>query len=612
MSTSKALLHGDGLLRALTETALEVQRARFVDELLAAAGAGLEKLGVDVAIISMDESGYWLRYLSQRPYLAEVRALVMPGERQILTGGGFRTVTATEEPVRLTDFRNLVASYRTSAGTVNEAFPELLAQVPNVGAVAPLHVRRSQWGALVLMHDELRDDDLAILRLFALQLGSAIEVSDGFERLERRTAELDLVHELAVSGPRTDSREMCRRALDTVCKSTQSDCGMLHRFDVESSDFVLVGDAYGYQGKLVELYARFRIDPENPLARAPLAVATNELPLGADLVRGEGLAHIAIIPLVIEGKPVGLLSLARRKDVAYGENDVRSAEILGVQMASLLERARLYDEANRLYRDLKTSYDELARTQQELVRHERLAALGELAAVMAHEVRNPLGVIFNSLTTLKRLLRPTGDAEMLLNMVGEEADRLNRIVGDLLDFVRPYELVKKPMAVEPIIASAVDAAAQSTLNANVRVLTEFPKELPPFPLDAHLLKQALVNLIVNAAWAMLRGGTVTLRAEVESQGGVPWLTVRVRDEGVGLTQRATAKMFQPFFTTKATGTGLGLAVVKRIVDAHLGEVTAKANEDGEGTTFTVRFPPTTETRSGALTPPRPSPAIRRG
>ena len=179
-------------------------------------------------------------------------------------------------------------------------------------------------------------------------------------------------------------------------------------------------------------------------------------------------------------------------------------------------------------------------------------------------------------------------------------------------FVRPYELVKKPMAVEPIIASAVDTAAQSTLHSSVRVLTEFPRELPAFPLDAHLLKQALVNLIVNAAQAMPRGGTVTVRATVEPVGGVPWLCVRVQDQGVGLTQRAAEKMFQPFFTTKATGTGLGLAVVKRIVDSHLGEVTARANDEGEGTTFTVRFPPTTETRSGSLTPPRPSPAFRNG
>ena len=611
MSTSKALLHGDGLLRALTETALEVQRARFVSELFTAAGMGLEKLGFEVAILSMDESGYGVRYYTPRPHLTRIKKVLMPGDRQEPgVAGEFRLLTAREEPVLLADLRGLLRNYHQLGG--RPVVDADLAEVPLIGAVAPLHVRQSQWGALVLMHDELREEDLAIIRLFALQLGSAIEVSEGFEQLERRTAELDLVHELAISGPRADSRALCRRALETVCRTSESDSGMLHRFDVDTGDFVMVGDAFGYQGRLVDEYRRFRIDPENPLARAPLAVATKDLPFDAELVVAEGLLHIAVVPLSIEGKPVGLLSLARKRDVPYGEHDIRSAEILGVQMASQLERARLYDEANRLYGDLKTSYDELARTQQELVRHERLAALGELAAVMAHEVRNPLGVIFNSLTTLKRLLRPTGDSEMLLNMVGEEADRLNRIVGDLLDFVRPYELVKKPMAVEPIIASAVDAAAQSTLHSSVRVLTEFPRELPAFPLDAHLLKQALVNLIVNAAQAMPRGGTVTVRATVEPVAGVPWLTVRVQDEGVGLTQRAAEKMFQPFFTTKATGTGLGLAVVKRIVDAHLGEVTARANDVGEGTTFTVRFPPTTETRSGALTPPRPSPAIRRG
>lgn len=611
MSVSKGLLHGDGLLTLLTETALEVQRARFVSDLLPAAGSGLEKSGFAVAVISMDEGGYWIRYLTPSPALLALKASLLPADRQDLgPAGEFRAVTASEQPALLPGLREAIRGYHQFNGM--EADEAQLAAVPNVGALAPLHVRRSQWGALVLMHDDLREEDLASIRLFALQLGSAIEVSEGFEQLERRTAELDLVHELAISGPRADSRALCRRALETVCGTSTSECGMLHRYDVESSEYVLVGDAWGYDGPLVEMYRRFRIDPENPLARAPLAVAAKDLPVGSEAVVAEGLAHLAVVPLSIEGKPVGLLSLGRRRDAPYKDHDIRSAEILGVQMASQLERARLYDEANRLYGDLKTSYDELARTQQELVRHERLAALGELAAVMAHEVRNPLGVIFNSLTTLKRLLRPTGDSEMLLNMVGEEADRLNRIVGDLLDFVRPYELVKKPMAVEPIIASAVDAAAQSTLHSSVRVLTEFPRELPAFPLDAHLLKQALVNLIVNAAQAMPRGGTVTVRATVEPVGGVPWLTVRVQDEGVGLSQRAAEKMFQPFFTTKATGTGLGLAVVKRIVDAHLGEVTARANDEGEGTTFTVRFPPTTETRSGSLTPPRPSPAFRNG
>ncbi len=611
MSTSKALLHGDGLLTALTEAALEVQRTRLMSELLPAAGQALERFGFEVAIIALDASGYAIRYVSAKPHHQVLRASLVPGDRQpIRTGGAFLSATTQKIPVLVPHFRQVIRAYGQAQGRPVPA--EALLQTPDVGVVAALQVRQSQWGALVLMHDDVGEADLASLRLFALQLGSAIEVCEGLEQLERRRAELDLVHELAVSGPRADLRALCRRALETVCRTTESDCGMLHRFDVESSEYHLVGDAFGYEGPLVEIYRRFRIDHENPLARAPLAMAAKSLPHGSDVLIAEGLMHMAIVPLAIEGRPVGLLSLARKREVAYAEHDIRSAEILGVQMASQLERARLYDEANRLYGDLKTSYDELARTQQELVRHERLAALGELAAVMAHEVRNPLGVIFNSLTTLKRLLRPTGDSEMLLNMVGEEADRLNRIVGDLLDFVRPYELVKKPMAVEPIIASAVDAAAQSTLHSSVRVLTEFPRELPAFPLDAHLLKQALVNLIVNAAQAMPRGGTVTVRATVEQVNGVPWLTVRVQDQGVGLTQRAAEKMFQPFFTTKATGTGLGLAVVKRIVDAHMGEITARRNDEGEGTTFTVRFPPTTETRSGALTPPRPSPAIRNG
>ena len=609
MSSSKALLHGDGLLRALTQTALDVQRARLLPELLMAAGHGLEKVGFELAIVSLDESGYWVRYLTARPYLHTLKATLIPDDRHAMAPSGrFGTMTTTEAPLLLPGLRDAIRAYQSDTA-VDEG---QLAQVPNVAVVAPLHVRRSQWGGLVLMHDELKEIDLASIQLFALQLGSAIEVCDSFEQLERRKAELNLVHELAVSGPRADLHVLCRRALETVCRSAESDSGMLHRYDVESGEFVMVGDAWGYEGRLVDEYRRFRLDPENPLAHAPFSGATKDLPYGAALVLSEGLVHMAVVPLRIEGKPVGLLSLARKRNVPYSETDIRSAEILGVQMASQLERARLYDEAGRLYLNLKASYDELARTQQELVRHERLAALGELAAVMAHEVRNPLGVIFNSLTTLKRLLRPTGDSEMLLNMVGEEADRLNRIVGDLLDFVRPYELVKKPTAVEPIIASAVDAAAQSSLHSSVRVLTEFPRELPPFPLDAHLLKQALVNLIVNAAQAMPRGGTVTVRATVEPVGGAPWLTVRVQDEGVGLSQRAAEKMFQPFFTTKATGTGLGLAVVKRIVDAHLGEVTARANDDGEGTTFTVRFPPTHETRSGALTPPRPSPAFRNG
>lgn len=605
MSQSKALLHGPELLAALTETAVEVQRCQALDEALAVAAKGFEAFGAGVAVVSMAGATGRLRYLTSRPDLERLKKHTLGSQDELPLMPAFNAEST--EPKVVDGLRRQLEQFfeLTGAGPMAE-----VASLADRLIVSSLRTRAGPWGALVVMHDDLRQEDVVAFRLFALQLGSAIEICEGLERLERRIEELNLVHELAVAGPRADSRELCRRALEMVCMTSESEVGGLHRYDNETGEYVLVGDMHGYTGPLVEMYKRFKIPASNPIDRKPIALPSGQLPAGSTEVLAEGLLHFAIVPLQIEGKAVGLLSLARRRDVPYARSALRSAEILGVQMASLLERARLYDESNRLYGDLKMSYDQLERAQQELVRHERLAALGELAAVMAHEVRNPLGVIFNSLTTLKRLLRPTGDAEMLLNMVGEEADRLNRIVGDLLDFVRPYELVKKQIAVEPVIRGAVDAATQSSIQSNVRVVTEFPRELPPFPLDAHLLKQALVNLIVNAAQAMPKGGTVTVRAQVEVEPGGPWLVLRVRDEGVGLSERASAKMFQPFFTTKATGTGLGLAVVKRIVDAHLGEVTARPNEEGQGTTFVVRFPPTTETRSGALTPPRPSAAVR--
>jgi signal transduction histidine kinase len=591
----------DGLLRAVTEIALEVQRADSVADMLTVAGAGLEGLGFDVAVLALVAGKAALPYLSKRePLLTLARLLDLERQAAVLLPS-VKEARTREEAALLADLPAAVQTWLQLLGTTAD-LGGLAAQLRKRAVVAPLNVGERAWGTIVFMHDLVDEADLRVLSLFALQLGSAIDLADHFTQLELRTSELDLVHQLAVAGPRTDTHALCSRALELICRTTHSDAALLHRFDAATGEYEMVGDAFGYRGPLVEEYRRFVMPPER-LGREPLASRVSELPVGRDSVTAAGFAHLAMIPMMTEGQPMGTVTMARQADVAYSPQELRIAEILGVQTSAFLERARLYEEASRLYRDLKKSYDELARTQAELVRHERLAALGELAAVMAHEVRNPLGVIFNSLTTLKRLIKPTGDADMLLNMVGEEADRLNRIVGDLLDFVRPYELVKKPIAIEPVVVSAVDAASQALATSNVKVVTEFSAELPPFPADSHMLKQAMVNLVVNALQAMPRGGTVNVKVSMERRPDGAWLRIDVCDEGVGLSPRAAEKMFQPFFTTKATGTGLGLAVVKRIVDGHFGEVVATPNGGGKGTTFTVRLPPSSEREAGGMTPP---------
>ncbi len=601
---ANAFLHPQELLQALTEIALEMQQTRGVEEVLRIAGAGLAGIGFRLLVAQVDGRRYALRYTSQLGAFGDTldaAGLGVGQWRDLSEAGPIHLVLQAQQATYVPDMAPLARA--ALAGKVDTAaFPALDAFTrERWGTVlAPLTVQGRSWGAVGYLHAELGPENLDALKLFSLQLGTAIDVAESLERLERRTAELALVHRLTVAGPRADTRALTSQALEAVCRTTQSDAAVLHRRVAETGDYVLVGDAWGYSGPLVDAYRTLpRLD--RPL-RAPRAFTPEDFGPRGEAVRAEGFQQLAMVPLSIEGESVGQLTLARRGAAPYGPAEHRSAEILGVQMAAFLERARLYD-------DLKRSYDELARAQAELVRHERLAALGELAAVMAHEVRNPLGVIFNSLTTLKRLLRPTGDAEMLLSIVGEEAERLNRIVSDLLDFVRPYELAKKPIALEPVVAGAVDSALKSIGAQPVQVVTELPDELPPFPVDAQLLRQALVNLLINAAQAMPRGGTVTVRAAVERRGGAPWLVVEVRDEGVGIAAKAAEKIFQPFFTTKATGTGLGLAVVKRIVEAHLGEVAARPNEGAPGSTFVVRLPGA-EGREGLVTPPRPSPAAR--
>lgn len=573
-SAPQPSLHADGLSRALTQVALEVQKARRVSDVLAVSGARLEALGFDVAVLVLDGDGLELRHVSA-PALAAALDLSKAGELRL--GPGWAP---------LADGRALVSDSLRTAGPhcvapLLRVPPEQLEAVLKThAAVVSLSVGGAPWGVVVYMRDGLSGADGAALEAFTLHLGAALDVAGAFEQLDRRNTELELVHQLAVAEPESDIGALTQRALAALCRITQSNAGTLHRFVEAEGVFDLVGEPYGYSGPALGRYRRFA--PRSDMLRTAQAVDVREQPAYREVL-GDHFRHVAVIPFGGEGRHVGLLSLARVVDEPYGDSDLYSSEVLGQQVMVQLERTRLYG-------DLKRSYDELARAQAELVRHERLAALGELAAVMAHEVRNPLGVIFNSLTTLKRLVRLEGDAEMLVDIVGEEADRLNRIVGDLLDFVRPYELSPRPTVVEALLAGATDAALQLLPRDTVRLIVEVPRALPTFQLDGQLLRQALVNLVVNAAQAMPRGGTVTVDAALEQRGGAPWLRLTVRDEGVGLTTAAAERLFHPFFTTKATGTGLGLAVVKRIIDAHHGEVSARPNEGAPGTTFEVLLP----------------------
>jgi signal transduction histidine kinase len=223
------------------------------------------------------------------------------------------------------------------------------------------------------------------------------------------------------------------------------------------------------------------------------------------------------------------------------------------------------------------------------VQRERLAAIGELSAVVAHEVRNPLGVLFNSLGAFRKLL---GDdvrdaASTLLQIMEEEAARLNHIVRDLLDFARPTHPTLHRERLDQVLDEAVEAALGESAQ-HIEVVREIA-DLPLVPMDARLVRQALLNVATNAVHAMPDGGRITLRLALDGATGVPMVKVAIEDTGPGIAPEVAARIFEPFFTTRATGTGLGLAVVKRIVDSHHGKVRVDTAQ-GQGTTFTLWLP----------------------
>jgi PAS domain S-box-containing protein len=296
------------------------------------------------------------------------------------------------------------------------------------------------------------------------------------------------------------------------------------------------------------------------------------------LSQAVGTTAFLVTPLFQRDRPVGtVLVLETERPRHFTQAEVDRVTAVANQLSVAVENARLYE-------DLRRSYAELRQAQAQLLAQERLAALGELSAVVAHEVRNPLGVIFNSVGSLRRALRPEGDVRMLLDILQEEADRLNRIVGDLLDFARPAPPAPEAQSLEEALDGAV-AAAVAGSNGAVRVERAIEPGLPPVSMDGHQIRQAFLNVAANAVQAMLRGGTLTVRARREG----PWVRVDLEDEGPGIPPEVRRRVFQPFFTTKPSGTGLGLAVVKRIVEAHRGEV-AFENLPGKGTRFTIRLP----------------------
>ncbi len=420
-----------------------------------------------------------------------------------------------------------------------------------------------------------------LLRAIAVHFATAIEKYRILDDLRGRFEEVSLLNEIgrAVAGSLDLQRTLDQAVWALNQLITTSTCYVLLlegselRFVASTpSTRMLLGTKVPVNGVSVVAHAvrERRAIPVDDIRDSPI--------VDQALASSYDARSILAAPLLVRDQPVGAVVVVQQWNMRhFTPAEVDRLMAIANPLAIAIDNARLYE-------DLRASYAQLARAQDQLVHRERLAALGELSAVIAHEVRNPLGVLFNSLGALRRMVQPSRDARMLLDVMGEEADRLNRMVRELLEFAKPSTPDFQPEALSRLLDDAVSAALAST-DALVTVRQEITAQEPLVPVDAQLMRRALLNLTLNAIQAMPDGGTLTVSLQVLDGQAV----VEVRDTGPGLTDLARARLFEPFFTTKPTGTGLGLALVKRVIDDHGGSIVVR---DGSphGTVFSIRLP----------------------
>jgi two-component system sensor histidine kinase HydH len=237
--------------------------------------------------------------------------------------------------------------------------------------------------------------------------------------------------------------------------------------------------------------------------------------------------------------------------------------------------------------------------QRAALQNEKLAAIGRLAAGVAHEVRNPLGVIRASASMLEESFAPGAEGQRACEFIRDEIDRLNGLITALLTFGRPTEPRVRPVVLERVIERALGLAGEELRRRDIVVEHAAEATLPAVPADPDLLAQVVLGLLTNAAEALGGAGRIVVRTGV----GGDAVRLEIADSGPGIPPEHAGQVFEPFFTTKPTGTGLGLAMAARIVGAHGGTIEVVAGRGagpaGTGACFRVRLPRTTPARSAA-------------
>lgn len=407
------------------------------------------------------------------------------------------------------------------------------------------------------------------------------------DEIRRRNRELNALNAMAVIASQSfDLDEILNLTLRQIVSLLDAESGSFYLCDAGGTTFrrrAGWGQRFGDRARVAE------IDLPNGfgelVTRSRTEVITADflpyLPAPVpDFIRSDGSGSWIWVLLWSKDKPIGIMGISSADSREYTSNDENLLVAIGRQLATTIEKVRLYEETSR-------AYDDLRRTQEQLLQSEKMSAVGQLISGVAHELNNPLTAILG----YAQLLESEGLSERAMDFVGKlfkQAQRTHRVVQNLLSFARQRKPQKQQVNIQKVLDETLALRDYDLKVNNVRLQREGDVDIPAVTADPHQLEQVFLNIINNSVDAMLengRGGTLKVRIYAQ-EGRV---NAEFHDSGPGIKE--PNRIFEPFYTTKSIGkgTGLGLSICYGIVKEHGGEICANNGAEG-GAIITVSLP----------------------
>jgi two-component system NtrC family sensor kinase len=419
------------------------------------------------------------------------------------------------------------------------------------------------------------------------------ELTQTNRQLDQRVKELSTVYSVGRSVTALlDPAQVLNRIVEAAVYVTNAEEGTLLLVDKETGDLYLRAAR-----NLGEEFARgFRIKVEDSIAGQVVKTGEPFIESGDEIrlkvKTGYLVKSLLYVPLKVGDQVIGVMSVDNKvSNRPFSDNDMYLLAALADYASIAIVNAQLYSEVKAFNEELeeriKKRTGELRKAQAQLIQSEKLASIGELAAGVAHEINNPLGVILGFSQVILRKLPDDDPLRQPLTSIEREGLRCKKIIQGLLDFSRHTMPTFQPVNLNDVVESACDLFEYQITVNNVKMTKGFAPNLPEIRADANQLQQVFSNLIINAYHAMPKGGDlrITTRAVGDHVQAI------FADTGVGIPPENLKRIFDPFFTTKQVGkgTGLGLSVSHGIIESHGGKIEVDSQID-KGTTFVVSLP----------------------